>query len=161
MQQEKKAAEKVYIALHEKFVSESANEEAGTRSWCVQMPKGTKVAGKDVGGYRMYPLFVDKSKFNENMMVVPLLADREVWLKKPLIDGDGQYRLDGQGKVVYDTVKVSPADLKASIAAERAEYAESRRATRRPKEDMRVAKSQARELKKAADANVVLPGAQR
>ncbi len=53
---------------------------------------------------------------------IPLLANREVWLRKTVMDPDGQPELDEDGRAVKDTVKVMPAQLKEAVDAGRSRY---------------------------------------
>lgn len=79
----------------------------------VTLPKGTVIDGVDVSYYQFMPLFVNPSRFKgENFRDIPLLADKEVWLKKDALDADGDPVLDEDGKQVKDVVKVMPAQLK-------------------------------------------------
>ncbi len=59
---------------------------------------------------------MNPSRFKgENFRDIPLLADKEVWLKKDALDADGNPVLDEDGKQVKDIVKVMPAQLKEAI----------------------------------------------
>ncbi len=49
----------------------------------VTLPKGTVIDGVDVSYYQFSPMFVNESRYRgENYRDIPLLTDREVWLKK-------------------------------------------------------------------------------
>ena len=87
------------------------------------LPKGTVVDGVDVGGYEFSPMFVNESRFKgADFRDIPLLANREVWLRKTVMGPDGQPELDEGGRAVKDTVKVMPAQLKEAVDAGRSRY---------------------------------------
>ena len=47
---------------------------------------------KPVSYYQFSPMFVNESRYRgENYRDIPLLTDREVWLKKSVLDEDGQF----------------------------------------------------------------------
>lgn len=118
----------VYLTLHHKFVHENipyvdrdTGEEKTFNS--VTLPKGTVIGGVDVSYYQFSPMFVNPSKYKgENYRDMPLLADREVWLKKGLMNPDGTPVKDENGRDVKDIVKVMPAALKEAVDAGRKEY---------------------------------------
>lgn len=118
----------VYLTLHHKFVHENipyvdrtTGEEKTFNS--VTLPKGTVIDGVDVSYYQFSPMYVNPSKYKgENYRDMPLLADREVWLKKGLMNADGTPVKDENGKDVKDIVKVMPAQLKEAVDAGRKEY---------------------------------------
>ncbi len=114
------AKEKVYIDLHKSFVKEGipyidrqSGEERTFNS--VTLPGDTVIAGKNVGGYEFSPLYVDQSKHDPDHRVIPLLADREVWLRKNVLDADGKQILDQAGRPERDTVKVMPQAIKEAL----------------------------------------------
>lgn len=118
----------VYITLHRKFVHEDipytdrqTGEEKTFHS--ATLPKGTVVNGVDLSYYQFSPMFVNPSRFKgENFRDIPLLAEREVWLKKGLMNPDGTPVVDDSGKEVKDIVKVMPAQLKEAIDQGRKDY---------------------------------------
>ena len=117
-----------YVTLHKNFVRtdiEHTDRRTGeTRTFnSVTLPKGTVIDGHDVSYYQFTPLFVNPSRFKgENFRDIPLLADKEVWLKKDALDADGNPVLDEDGKQVKDIVKVMPAQLKEAISKGREAY---------------------------------------
>ena len=118
----------VYLSLHKSFVREGieytdrATGEARTFNPAT-LPKGTVVDGVDVGGYEFSPMFVNESRFKgADFRDIPLLANREVWLRKTVMGPDGQPELDEDGRTVKDTVKVMPAQLKEAVDAGRSRY---------------------------------------
>ena len=118
----------VYLSLHKSFVREGieytdrATGEARTFN-SATLPKGTVVDGVDVGGYEFSPMFVNESRFKgADFRDIPLLANREVWLRKTVMGPDGQPELDEGGRAVKDTVKVMPAQLKEAVDAGRSRY---------------------------------------
>ena len=117
-----------YVTLHKNFVRtdiEYTDRRTGERKTfnSVTLPKGTVIDGHDVSYYQFTPLFVNPSRFKgENFRDIPLLADKEVWLKKDALDADGNPALDEDGKQVKDIVKVMPAQLKEAISKGREAY---------------------------------------
>jgi hypothetical protein len=119
----------VYLSLHKSFVREGieytdrATGEARTFN-SATLPKGTVVDGVDVGGYEFSPMFVNESRFRGggDFWDMPLLANREVWLRKTVMGPDGRPELDEGGRAVKDTVKVMPAQLKEAVEAGRSRY---------------------------------------
>lgn len=76
--------------------------------------------------YQFSPMFVNESRYRgENYRDIPLLADREVWLKKSVLDEDGQPVLDERGKPAKDIVRVMPAQIKEALDRNRSEYLQS------------------------------------
>jgi hypothetical protein len=90
----------------------------------VTIPNGTVIDGKDMGGYEFSPLYVNQSRFRgENWRDIPLLADREVWLQKSVLDPDGNPVIGEDGKRLRDTVKVMPQQIKEALAEARKAWA--------------------------------------
>ena len=118
----------MYLTVHHKFVHENipytdrnTGEEKTFHS--VTLPKGTVIDGVDVSYYQFSPMFVNPSRFKgENFRDIPLLAEREVWLKKGLMNPDGTPMKDESGKDMKDIVKVMPAALKEAVDKGRAEF---------------------------------------
>ena len=120
-----------YLTLHKNFVRtdiEYTDRETGeVRTFnSVTLPKGTVVDGVDVSYYQFSPLFVNESRYRgENYRDIPLLTDSEVWLKKSVLDEDGQPVLDERGKPAKDIVRVMPAQIKEALDRNRSEYLQS------------------------------------
>lgn len=120
-----------YLTLHKNFVRtdiEYADRVTGeVRTFnSVTLPKGTVVDGVDVSYYQFSPMFVNESRYRgENYRDIPLLTDREVWLKKSVLDEDGQPVLDERGKPAKDIVRVMPAQIKEALDRNRSEYLQS------------------------------------
>lgn len=121
----------VYITVHKSFVREGIEYvdrrtgETGTFN-SVTLPRDTQLDGMDLSFYQFSPLFVNESRFRgENYRDIPLLANKEVWLKRTVLDPDGNPVTDESGRPVKDTVKVMPAQLKEALDAGRRRYAES------------------------------------
>ena len=112
-----------YLTLHKNFVRtdiEYADRVTGeSRTFnSVTLPKGTVIDGVDVSYYQFSPMFVNESRFRgENYRDIPLLTDREVWLKKSV--------LDENGKPAKDVVRVMPAQIKEALDRSRSEYLQS------------------------------------
>lgn len=117
-----------YVTLHKNFVRtdiEYTDRRTGeTRTFnSVTLPKGTVIDGHDVSYYQFSPLFVNESRFKgEDFRDIPLLADKEVWLKRTVMDPDGNPVTDESGRPVKDTVKVMPGQLKEALDSGRERY---------------------------------------
>ena len=118
----------VYITIHKSFVREQIpyiDQKTGQERTFnkVVLPKGTVIEGQDVSYFEFSPLFVNPSKYKgENFRDIPLLTNKEVWLKKGLLDETGEPLMGPDGRQQSITVKVMPAQLKAAVDAGRAEY---------------------------------------
>ena len=118
----------VYITIHKSFVREQipyVDQKTGQERTFnkVVLPKGTTIDGQDVSYFEFSPLFVNPSKYKgENFRDIPLLAHKEVWLKKDLLDENGEPLMGPDGRQQSITVKVMPAQLKEAVDAGRAEY---------------------------------------
>ena len=130
MPEETATKKNVYISLHEGFVRENiqyTDKQTGEQRTFnrVTLPKGTFIDGKDVGGYEFSPLYVNPSKFRgENWRDIPLLAEREVWLQKSVLDEEGNPIVGENGKREKDTIVVSPRQIKEALAESRKRYTE-------------------------------------
>lgn len=113
---------KVYVTLHRNLVREGVpytdreTGEPGTFN-VATLPAGCVIDGRDVGGYEFSPRFVDQARFEdpEEYRDIPLLADREVWLRKAVLGADGKPVVDEDGKWVKDTVVVAPQQVKDAV----------------------------------------------
>ena len=118
----------VYVTVHKNFVRENIEypdrKTGETKTFnSVTLPKGTVVNGQDVSYSQFSPLFVNPSRFKgENYRDIPLLTEKEVWLKKSVLEPDGSPTLDEDGKQVREVIKVMPAALKEGIDKGRAAY---------------------------------------
>ena len=130
MPEEKKT---VYLTLHKNLVREGIEYEdrrTGEKRKFnqVTLPGGTIIDGRDMGGWEFSPLYVNESRFKgAEWRDVPLLADREVWLRHSILDADGNPVLDGEGRRERETVKVLPEKIKAALAEGRRAWEEERR----------------------------------
>ena len=121
----------VYITIHKSFVREGIpyvdrNTGEDRTFNKVILPKGTTIAGQDVSYFEFSPLFVNPSKYKgENFRDIPLLANKEVWLRKDAIDAEGNPVIGEDGKPVTEVLKVMPAELKAAVDEGRKQYLES------------------------------------
>ena len=120
--------EKVYLTFHRSFVREhigytdALTGEERTFN-VVTVPPGTVIDGRDMGGWEFSPLFVNESRFKgEEFRDIPLLADKEVWLKRTVMDPDGNPVTDESGRPVKNTVKVMPVRLKEALDSGRERY---------------------------------------
>ncbi len=145
-----------YITLHKNFVRtdieyvDKATGETKTFN-AATLPKGVVIDGIDVGGYQFSPLFVNESRYRaESFRDIPLLSDREVWLKRSVLDAEGNPVLDEFGKPEKDTMKVMPAQIKEAIDKQRSDYLQARTSEREQAKE--VPKSERGLGDKAADA---------
>ncbi len=118
--------EKVFIQVHERFVNENIlgkgkNGEEKTYNKVV-LPQGTVFDGVDLSRYEFCPLYVNQCRENDSFKSIPLLADREVWLKKPLRDGNGEFVRNAEGKVECDVIKIMPEQLNTAIQEQNSSY---------------------------------------
>lgn len=113
---------RVFLNLPRDFVQESASAKTGKTFFTVSIPAGVALAGRDLGGYRFHPLFVADSAMNEGWRGVPLLADREIVLRKDLLDDARNPVVDIEGNKVADVLSVMPADLVAAVEAARSAH---------------------------------------
>ena len=119
-----------YVTLHKNFVRtdiEYTDRRTGERKTfnSVTLPKGTVIDGRDVSYYQFSPLFVNDSRYRgEDYRDIPLLTEREVWLRKSILDEDGKPVVDEAGIGVKDVVKVMPAQIKEALDRNRSEYLE-------------------------------------
>ena len=119
----------VYLSFHRNFVREAIpykDKRTGEQRTFnqVTIPRGTVIDGKDVGGYEFSPLYVNASRYKgDDWRDVPLLADREVWLQKSVLDPDGKPVIDEEGRRLRDTVKVMPQQIKDALAESRRAWA--------------------------------------
>lgn len=119
----------VYISLHKSFVHEDikyADKKTGEEKTfnVARLPKDTVIDGKDVGGFEFSPRYVNPSKFRgENWRDIPLLADREVQLRRDVRDIEGNPIVGDDGKREKEVVKVMPAQIKEALTEARKRYA--------------------------------------
>lgn len=120
----------VYISLHKSFIHEGikyTDRKTGEEKAfnVVRLPKDTVIDGKDVGGFEFSPLYVNPSKFRgENWRDIPLLADREVQLRRDVRDIEGNPIVGDDGKREKEILKVKPEQIKAALSEARKRYAE-------------------------------------
>ena len=120
-----------YVTLHKNFVRtdiEYTDRRTGeTRTFnSVTLPKGTVIDGHDVSYYQFSPLFVNESRYRgEDYRDIPLLTEREVWLRRSILDEDGKPVVNDEGVEVKDVIKVMPAQIRDAIEQNRTEYLES------------------------------------
>lgn len=126
---EKPRKKNVYLSFHKNFVREGipyVDKNTGrTKTFNqVTIPNGTIIDGKDMGGYEFSPLYVNESRFRgQDWRDIPLLADREVWLQKSILDPEGNPIIGEDGKRLKDTVKVMPLQIKEALAEARKAWA--------------------------------------
>ena len=107
-----------YVTLHKNFVRtdiEYADRRTGEVKTfnSVTLPKGTVIDGRDVSYYQFSPLFVNESRYRgEDYRDIPLLTEREVWLRKSILDEDGKPVIGEDGIELKDVVKVMPAQIR-------------------------------------------------
>lgn len=103
--------------LVRKDIAYTDRETGETRTFnSVRLPKGTKIAGTDVGGAEFSPRYVDPARFaGEGFYDIPLLADRKVRLKCPVRGEDGRVVTDEAGHWRKAAIEVEAADIKAAL----------------------------------------------
>ena len=130
--------QRVYLTVHENFVREDIHyqdwKSGEERSFnLVTLPMGTIVDGEDLGGWQFSALFVDESRFKgEHWRDIPLLADREVWLRRSVLDADGNPIPDENGRNQVETRKVPPQAIKGALIESRRRWAEAHSPARQP-----------------------------
>lgn len=119
---------KVYLTFHKSFVREGVpyvdrdtGEERTFNS--VTLPSDTVLDGIAVGGFRCSPLFVDRSRFDEDQRVVPLLADREVRLTRVARDAEGNVVLGDDGEPEVEELRAKPQQIKDALSEARRAWA--------------------------------------
>lgn len=149
---QQKERKNVYISLHKAFIHEnikyidkSTGEE---RTFNVaRLPADTVIDGTDVGGFEFSPLYVNPSKFRgDNWRDIPLLADREVQLRKSVLDAEGKPVIGEDGRREKEVVKVMPEQIKTALSEARKRYAEEHA------RDERGLSERAEQAKEASDA---------
>lgn len=119
----------VYLSFHKNFVREAipyTDKRTGEQKTFnqVTIPRGTVIDGRDMGGYEFSPLYVNPSRFKgEDWRDVPLLAEREVWLQKSVLDPEGHPVIGEDGRRLKDTVKVTPQQIKDALTESRKAWA--------------------------------------
>ena len=142
----------VYISLHESFIKENVkytDKKTGQEKSfnIVRLPKDTTSDGKDVGGFEFSPLYVNPSKFRgEHWRDIPLLADREVQLRRDVRDIEGNPIIGDDGKREKEVIKVTPEQIKTALSEARKRYAEEHA------KDERGLSERAEQAKEASDA---------
>lgn len=142
----------VYISLHESFIKENVkytDKKTGQEKSfnIVRLPKDTIIDGKDVGGFEFSPLYVNPSKFRgEHWRDIPLLADREVQLRRDVRDIEGNPIIGDDGKREKEAIKVTPEQIKTALSEARKRYAEEHA------KDERGLSERAEQAKEASDA---------
>lgn len=119
---------KVYLTFHKSVVREGVpyvdrdtGEERTFNS--VTLPSDTVLDGIAVGGFRFSPLFVDRSRFDEDQRVVPLLADREVRLTRVARDAEGNVVLGDDGEPEVEELRAKPQQIKDALSEARRAWA--------------------------------------
>lgn len=150
------SAEKVYLSFHKSFVKENipyidrnTGEDRTFNS--VTLPSDTVIDGRNVGGFQFSPLYIDSSKYDENQRVVPLLANREVWLTKTARDADGNVLLDQDGNPEKETLKVMPMAIKEALAEARRAWSQQHSQDRSLQERAGTARNGAGTMRREGD----------
>lgn len=125
-----KERKNVYITLHKSFVHENikyTDRSTGEqKSFNVaRLPSDTVIDGRDVGGCEFTPLYVNPSRFRgENWRDIPLLADREVQLRRDVRDIEGNPIVGEGGRREKEVIRVMPEQIREALAEARRRYAE-------------------------------------
>lgn len=114
--------EKVYLTIPtEPYVRKDILRKDGKTFNEVKLPANMQVNGRTIGnGWSFNPLFVNESKFSSVVSVVPLLADREVVIKRDvLMRNMSTNKLvpmrDPSGKPLREMVRITPQELERSL----------------------------------------------
>ena len=117
----------VYLSFHKNFVRqdiEYRDASGEVRKFnSVTLPKGTFIDAVDVSYFQFSPLFVNPSKYyGDDYRDIPVLADREIHLKRSILDENGKPVIGQDGKAERDTVVVTPQQLKDALTKGRERY---------------------------------------
>ena len=120
---------RVVVTLHENFVREHiryTDRRTGEEREFNQarVPSGTVVGGTDYGGWEFTPLSVGPSALRgERWRDLPLPADRQVLLRRSVLDAEGNPVLGEDGRRVRESARVDPAELRDAIVEGRRRWA--------------------------------------
>ena len=132
-----KERKNVYITLHKSFVHENikyTDRSTGEqKSFNVaRLPSDTVIDGRDVGGCEFSPLYVNPSRFRgENWRDIPLLADREVQLRRDVRDIEGNPIVGEGGRREKEVIRVMPEQALRRGACQRRPRARRARGCRK------------------------------
>ncbi|MFQ9742726.1 MAG: hypothetical protein ACLRX5_09805 [Slackia sp.] len=111
-------AEKVYLTIPtEPYVRKDILRKDGKTFNEVKLPSNMQINGRTIGnGWSFNPLFVNESKYSSVVSIIPLLADREVIIKRDvLMRNTSTNKLvamrDPSGKPLRETVSITPQEL--------------------------------------------------
>ena len=115
-------AEKVYLTIPtEPYVRKDILRKDGKTFNEVKLPSNMQIIGRTIGnGWSFNPLFVNESKYSSVVSIIPLLADREVIIKRDvLMRNTSTNKLvamrDPSGKPLRETVSITPQELERSL----------------------------------------------
>ena len=127
---------RVYITFNKFFVEERTNSASGQTFYQITLPKGIVIDGRDFSGARFTTNYLNdlpnglKVAYEENdakpdnYRQVSYRSDYNISLKLPVRGEDGRVREDEVGTWIYETVEVSPTDLRQAMVLWAKETAE-------------------------------------
>ena len=124
---------KIHISLHENYCFRRESEVTGRVYNQMTMPKGTMLDGRDIGGYKITPAFMGKSRYVPNEMVATYYVPEDRPLEVKLIKG-------------AETEKVDIEKIKEAVDNQKAAYREAMKEQSRS-----IEKAQNHVLKKEKD----------
>lgn len=114
--------EKVYLSIPtDPYVRKDILRKDGKTFNEVRLPSNMQINGRTIGnGWSINPLFVNESKFSSVVSVVPLLADRDVVMKRDvLMRNTSTNKLvpmrGPDGKPLREVLHISPQELERSL----------------------------------------------
>lgn len=114
--------EKVYLTIPtEPYVRKDILRKDGKTFNEIKLPANMQVNGKTIGsGWSFNPLFVNESKFSSIVSVVPLLANKDVVIKKNVLMRNSKTdRLapmrSPDGKPLKEEMRITPQELEQAL----------------------------------------------
>ena len=103
---------KVYISLNKAFCYQKESEATGRVYNQMTLPKGTMLDGRDIGGYKISPLYMNENRNNPNEMTATYYIPKDRPLEVKLIKG-------------VDSEKVDIEKIKEAVDNQKAAYREA------------------------------------
>ena len=113
---------KVYLTIPtDPYVRKDILRRDGKTFNEIKLPSNMVINGREIGnGWSFNPLFVNESKHSSIVSVVPLLADREVTIKRDVLmfnssTGKLMPMRGPDGKALREMVRISPQELEKAL----------------------------------------------
>ena len=103
---------KVYISLNKAFCYQKESEATSRVYNQMTLPKGTMLDGRDIGGYKISPLYMNENRNNPNEMTATYYIPKDRPLEVKLIKG-------------VDSEKVDIEKIKEAVDNQKAAYREA------------------------------------